>query len=152
MKQIPLTKGYQAIVDETSYTQLSQYKWQYDCGYASRRVWDKEAKKYYKQYMHKLIQLSPKGLVVDHINQNKLDNRKVNLRCVTVSQNITNAKKFKGEHSSKYRGVSFYTKLGKWVARTMVNHKSIHLGVFLTEDDAYNAYQTFTQKRLNHST
>jgi hypothetical protein len=69
---------------------------------------------------------------IDHINQNKLDNRIENLREVTQSQNQLN---------NKARGCSFHKARCKWEARIRINSKLISLGYFNTEEEAHFAYQ-----------
>lgn len=77
-------------------------------------------------YLHRVIMNAPKGMVVDHINHNKLDNRKKNLRICTQSQN--NMNKFVIVGVSKFRD--------RWRARIKVNGKEFHLGVFNNVRDA----------------
>ena len=72
MKKIPLTKGFFAIVDNDMFDYLNQWKWHYENGYAS--------KSYYPTKMHQLvIKNYKKGDIIDHINRDKLDNRKINI-------------------------------------------------------------------------
>jgi hypothetical protein len=80
-----------------------------------------------------------KGLDVDHINRQTLDNRRTNLRVVSRSQNIQNGNKRKNT-KSKYKGVFWYKGSGKWSAGIQKNLISYHLGYFLTEEDAARAY------------
>lgn len=101
--EIKLTQGHHALVDKEEYKRLEKYNWCYDHGYARTTIQGKRV------YMHRLI-LNPEGKEqVDHINQNKLDNRKENLRICTYVQNSWNKKPLKGyknvcQHSSgRYR-------------------------------------------------
>ena len=77
-------------------------------------------------------------LVVDHINNNKLDNRVDNLRVITQREN-TNRKHINS--SSKYIGVCFDATNKKWKAAIRINGKQTYLGLFTEEYDAYLAYQ-----------
>lgn len=78
-----------------------------------------------------------RGELADHINGDKLDNRRTNLRLATRSQNEAN--KVKGRRgASKYKGVT--RARGRWKATIMVNGKNKHLGVFDNEVDAALAY------------
>lgn len=70
--------------------------------------------------------------IIDHINQDKLDNRIENLRAVTQSQNQLN---------NKAKGCSFHKAKCKWEARIKVNSKLISLGYFNTEEEAMTRYQ-----------
>jgi len=77
-------------------------------------------------------------LVIDHINDNPLDNRVENLQI--VSQRF-NAYKTQGKHSSKFKGVCWHKKGNKWVAQITINGKRKHLGLFNCELAASHAYQ-----------
>lgn len=89
MKEIPLTRGYVALVDDEDYNWLNQWKWCADGnGYATRSVGGKRTQK--KLYMHRLVNKTPEGLQTDHINRNRCDNRKENLKAVTPKENQQN--------------------------------------------------------------
>lgn len=92
MIAIELTQGKRAIIDDEDYELVSKYKWHFDGRYAAHK-----GRK--KIYMHRLI-MGKSPLDVDHINRDKLDNRRKNLRFCTRSQNLLN-KKVKGVYSSK---------------------------------------------------
>jgi hypothetical protein len=94
------------------------------------------------QFIHKLIMNCPKGMVVDHINGDTLDNRKSNLRICTKLQNQYNQKKHKGNRHSKYKGVTFRKNLKAkpWEAFIYKDYKSKRLGYFETELKAAEAY------------
>jgi len=77
-------------------------------------------------------------LVVDHINDNKLDNRVENLQIVT--QRI-NSFKTQGKYSSKFKGVCWNKKCNKWVSQININGKLKYLGLFKCELEASHAYQ-----------
>jgi hypothetical protein len=86
----------------------------------------------------------PKG-VVDHINQNKSDNRLNNLRDVSLSVNARNCKLQKN-NSSGYKGVSYWTHRRKWAAQIRTEGKNKLLGMFDTPTEAANAYACFARK------
>lgn len=134
MKKIPLTKGKFAIIDDEDYSLVSKYKWYYSHGYAV-----------YKNknilFMHRLILNTPKESYTDHINGDKLDNRRCNLRLCSKSQNGANCKKTqKKKTSSKYKGVCWDKIRKKWKASIKFNYLGINLGYFLNEQDAAKAY------------
>lgn len=79
----------------------------------------------------------PKEL--DHINGIRDDNRIVNLRPVTKSQNQHNRKRWVKSTSSKFKGVSFHKLTGKWVAHIQAFNKREHIGLFDTEEAAAKA-------------
>lgn len=78
---------------------------------------------------------------VDHINGVRNDNRINNLRDATKSQNQHNRKRWSKKTSSRHKGVCFHKATGKWVADIQCNHKRVHLGLFVSEEDAAKAYK-----------
>ncbi len=88
--------------------------------------------------MHRLIMDAPKGMEVDHINGNSLDNRKSNLRICTRSQNQRNSGPLKN-NTSGYKGVVRYHRIKKWAARIKHNSKSIHIGCYDDKEEAARA-------------
>ena len=85
------------------------------------------------------------GLLVDHINQNKLDDRIENLRLATKSQNNFNAGRRKNAKTA-HKGVRLRRDGKKWCARIMVDQREVHLGAFETEAEAVRAYQMALEK------
>lgn len=137
MKYIELTKGKQAIVDDEDFEYLSQWKWLFDSNYARRSVGSKGKQKCI--YMHKLLINCPQNRKGDHINGNKLDNRKFNLRIATVSENGMNRKVNKNNKSG-LKGVSFFG--GRW--RAYIQKR--FLGYFPTKEKAAIAYNKAAQE------
>lgn len=134
MKLISLTKGRYAIVDDEDYEWLNQWKWQCDSkGYARGRI------NGIPQKMHRLINQTPTAMQTDHINGNKLDNRKENLRSCNQMESMRNRAKW-ANTTSRYKGVSLYREAKKWTAYIRVNKKKIHIGLFENEHYAALAY------------
>jgi len=133
-KLIPLTKGQFAIVDYSDYGKVRDFKWHLATnGYAIRsRIIDG---KRVKIHMHRVINQTPEGMDTDHINCNKLDNRKANLRSATRSENKRNTKTQKNNKSG-VKGVSWNKTAKKWQAEITLHQKSIYLGVFTTVQEA----------------
>lgn len=147
MKEIILTNGLIALVDNEDYERINKYKWTFhNGGYAIRHI---EGTKNSTIMMHREILHTKKNKNLDHINQNKLDNRKENLRVATNSQNQANRKKWlvMGQPcSSKYRGVSWHKGAKKW--RALTEHKGVHynLGNYDSEEKAAKVYDLKVQE------
>lgn len=138
LKTIPLSKGMEAIVDDDDFDRLSKWSWFYHKnGYAMRSY--REDGKYKKERMHRVVIDCPVNMDVDHINGNKLDNRKSNLRIATRTQNNAN-KKMQRNNTSGYRGVNWSKQHNKWVAKIQFKRKCIHLGLFENKEDGALAY------------
>jgi hypothetical protein len=146
-REIPLTEGFIALVDEDDYEKAISIRW-----YLEKRVpWTPYAMghplKHDRQKtirMHRFIMDAKQGQVVDHINGNGLDNRKENLRFCTLAQNHFNQVKTRGV--SKYKGVYWHKPAKKWCANIHYNGKTTGLGLFIDEDDAARAYDTVAKE------
>lgn len=142
MKEIPLTKGYVAIVDDADFDFLSQWKWHVNVGpkhvYAMRNSKPENGKRHHI-IMHRVLCPADSSFDIDHINGNSLDNRRENLRVATRTQNMWNrSPNAKGK--SKYKGVMWHKQHQKWLAAIQVNKKRYHIGLFLDEEEAGRAY------------
>lgn len=132
-KEIPLTQGFVTIVDEADYDWLLNWPWKWH--YHNRGyVQDSRGR-----LMHRIILNPEPHQVTDHINHNKLDNRRENLRICLQSDNVKNTKG-RAIRISKYKGVHLQRKNKKWVASININKKRKHLGCFSSQEDAANAY------------
>lgn len=87
-------------------------------------------------FLHRIIASPPPDKYVDHINGNPLDNRNVNLRVCSHSENLQNQTRRRSDNSSGHRGVYYNKRQGVWGASCCVNNKRTHLGFFATRDDA----------------
>lgn len=143
MKKIKLTQNQFSLVDDEDFDFLSKNKWQAartkrgDTFYAGRTFWLKGKKT--KIFIHQVVMNPPKGYVVDHINGNKLDNRKSNLRVCTNSENLKN-QGLRSTNTSGYKGVFFLKRERKWRATIKCNYKQYYLGEFLDKEEARQAY------------
>lgn len=143
MKKISLTQGKFAIVDDVDYAFLMRWKWHLHDGYAARtsRKLDGLSKRI-KILMHRIILSQKLGHSdfkdTDHKNQDRLDNRRSNLRPATRSQNIGNSKIRQG--SSRFKGVCWDKLAKKWQARIWIEDKQKYLGRFTDEIEAAKAY------------
>ncbi len=140
MKKIKLYgkygKGKFALVDEDYFELLNQWKWHVtSSGYVRRSKYlDKYKRKFY--LMHNQVLTVPKGLETDHINRNKLDNRKANLRYCTKTQNIANRV---ARSKSGYKGVKKCSK-NSWRAMIQRDNKMVYLGSYKSPEEAALAY------------
>ena len=144
MKQIKLSQGLFALVDDQDFEKANRFKW---CAekrgkniinyYAKRRIVTDG--KVSTQSLHVFLLGIKKGFEIDHANSNGLDNRRSNIRHCTRSQNMGNQRKKAGT-SSIFKGVSFRKRLNKYGAAIKVNHKSIHIGYYNTAQEAAFEY------------
>jgi hypothetical protein len=143
MKKIPLTQGKFALVDDEDYGVLVLRKWHYShYGYAAARGGRNKT-----TYMHRVLSSPPLGLEVDHINGDRLDNRRENLRNVTRRQNNMNRKSRKNT-SSQFKGVHFRKDTKKYTAYIDHGKNRVRLGCFNTEKGAALAYNEAAIKRF----
>lgn len=151
MKRIPLyrkdgTIRVHTLVDDEDYVRLGRYRWCLDSkGYVYRHCYRAGTHESYRLHREVLEQPNGNGLIVDHVNGDKLDNRRANLRAGTQSLNQQNRRKQRG--TSRYRGVTRYRN-GKWMAQCQLNGKLHHLGYFDDEDEAGAAAAAFRAANL----
>lgn len=144
MKKIPLDRGQFAIVDDADYARVVAVgSWHvHSQGYAAHssmlRVGGK--RKDTQILMHRLIMAAPSDLSVDHINHNRLDNRRANLRLCSKMENLWNSRKTARQTTSAFKGVSWHGSTKKWVAYISKNKRRFHLGRFHSEREAADAY------------
>lgn len=142
MKEIPLTKGRVALVDDEDYELISQFTWHYTTrGYAMR---SQRIGRIHKVgiLMHRYIMSAPKDMHVDHINGDTLDNRRCNLRLASPSQNQHNKRKTKLYNtSSRFKGVTWHKHNKKWQAAIGgKGRQTRYIGQFTTQEEAARAY------------
>lgn len=140
MKTITLTRGREALVSDEDYVYLNKFSWYASFDgrnyYAMRKIDVKHIQ------MHRVVMGRVKpGFQgqVDHHDGNGLNNRRLNLRAATQSQNSMNSKS-KTNSSSKYKGVSWDFEKQKWKASICLNSTSSHLGYFDSEIEAARIY------------
>lgn len=143
MKEIPLTKGYVALVDDDDYQYVALFKWHAHVAgaknvYAMRNLRGETGAKI-KQYLHRFLLDASKNQEVDHIDGNGLNNSRANIRICTHSENMQNQRKMSG-CSSQFKGVIWFKRCQKWQAMIQVDGKNIFLGLHATESEAARAY------------
>jgi hypothetical protein len=138
MKTIPLTDTDKVtLVDDEDFKEVSKYRWRINPeGYvmSSKIVIGKERR------LHRLIINVSRGMEVDHVDHDPLNNTRKNLRIVTRSQNMGNCIKHRDKGKGQYKGVYWHKRGKKWMARICHNYEMIYLGLFKSEEQAAIAY------------
>lgn len=142
MKQIILTKGKVALVDDADYDWLNQWKWYASKGgntfYAVRGVRNGDKMKFI--LMHReVLGIIDNEIVGDHKDHDGLNNQRENLRCATRLQNSSNMVGYKNS-TSKYLGVSWSKTNKKWHSQLVHNGKKYSIGFFEDERKAAIAF------------
>lgn len=149
MKEIPLTRGMVALVDDEDYEMLAQYRWCVKaCGsrlfYAVRALAGNGGKQHV--VMHRVLLNPLPGFDVDHVDGNGLNNQRSNMRVATRQQNIAN-KRISSRNTSGFKGVSLHRASGKWqVFLRIPNGKNKNLGNYETREEAARVYDDAARK------
>lgn len=140
MREIPLTKGKVALVDDEDHEWLSAWKWQALVVKTKRYAF-----RTYKQegrtrtvYMHRAIAADIRG-EVDHVDGDGLNNQRANLRPASDSQQRQNARR-RSDNTSGFKGVTRRSGVRPWSARIKRDGICRHLGAFTTPEEAARAY------------
>lgn len=131
-----------ATVDAEDYEALMAFNWcRHNAGYACRNTKNPPRK---IVLMHRVITEAPDGMEVDHINGDRLDNRRCNLRVCTKQQNVLNQGK-RSTNTSGYKGVTWRESKQRWVAQISIRRdgKSAtqYLGLFTDPAEASEVYK-----------
>lgn len=151
MKEIPLTRGYVAIVDDEDYEKVARFKWRAqgrsggNLIYASRSL-PRPSKAVV--LLHREILGAGPGEEVDHIDGDGLNCRRANLRRALHSSNLGNARKRQRGQTSQFKGVSYSRVARAWHAYIGVMGKKLHLGTYGIEADAARAYDAAARLRF----
>ena len=140
---VPLTQGYEAIIDAADVPLVEGVNWYFHkdrrTAYAYRCLPRGPSGRQKTLSMHSVILPSEGGLLIDHIDTNGLNNRRNNLRLCTNAQNCQN-KNLQSNNTTGIRGVYWVEEVGKWRAIITVNQKRINIGYFGTAEAAASAY------------
>jgi len=141
MANIITSKGHVITVDDDDYELLNTFKWHIDAdGYFQAHTPMVNGKRKHVK-IHRFITNAPTGMVVDHINHDKSDNRKANLRVCTHTENVRNMQTRKQLNGIK--GVYFTPnekRKKKYLVCIRVDGRQKNIGRFLTQEEAANAY------------
>mgnify|MGYP001561025206 CR=1 FL=1 len=158
MRSIPLTKGYEAFIDDADYEAVSRFKWyahihRYPDGsvknvYARRTFYMAGKRKQILLHRY-LLGLDDPKIQADHKNHSGLDNQRDNIRIVTNRQNLWNQRKSHSVKSSRYKGVWWVKRNNKWEAAIRVASRLIHIGYFVSEQEAAYAYNAEAIKQFD---
>jgi len=158
--EIPLSKfgdkyrgKYSAVVSIED-SDLEQYDWQvHESGgriYARREIREQGKKKYV--YLHRVIAERVQGeiewqsgTIPDHIDNNSLNNQRNNIRVISQSKNILNAKR-QSRNQSGCKGVTWHKRDKIWYVQAKVNGKSVHVGMFKIKEEAIQAYHDYVSQ------
>jgi hypothetical protein len=153
MKQITLTQGFFAMVDDEDYEWLSKWKW---CAHRvhrsvyavrNRQVSDGPGPR--QILMHRAILNPPDGMETDHFNGNGLDNRRQNLHPVTCSVNGANQRHPQNRKHDLPMGV--HRSRRKFQAQIGIEGHHSYLGTFNTPEEASQVYMAARSERIAES-
>jgi hypothetical protein len=130
------------LIDDRDAHFLDEYRWR---AFRIRNTFYAGTGSHTK-YLHRLIMAPPKGLIVDHMNHNGLDNRRENLRVCTNRENLRHRSSVSVRGASGFRGVQWHRRGGKWVAGIAVEGHQIYLGLFDSKTAAALAYDRAADK------
>jgi len=150
-RRIALTEGEWTIVEPADYYRYKHIKWFTKGNGKSFYAFTSIKTGPYQteiRSLHRMMMEPPEGLVVDHRNNDGLDNRRENLRVVTRSQNQQNRRKRKTGTTSKYLGVHLrkQNKRKRWLAKIKFEKKIWYLGAYENEEEAARAYDLAAKK------
>lgn len=141
--KIELTQNKYTLVDADVYELIYKFNW--CASKQGNKFYALRSENYKNLFLHRYIMNPPKGLMVDHINGDTLDNRRCNLRICTNAENQRN-QKLKTLNTSGYKGVCWHKIRKKWMSNIKFNNKTIYLGYFDNIIDAAIAYDTAAVK------
>jgi hypothetical protein len=144
MAELLLAAGHIALVDDVDFELIAPYKWHRRTGWSTSYVGTAiklPTGRFGTLYLHRLITNAQPGEVVDHRNHDGLDNRRVNLRLCSATQNNGNMRR-PVTNTSGYKGVNWVPSRGYWRAEIHKCRRKHFLGSFSNPEDAARAYNT----------
>lgn len=145
--EMKLLRGQICLIDEIDFETYSQQSWGIVDGYVARGSFAEKTTYYLHLEIARRIWTTEqmKGLLVDHKDQNKLNNQRSNLRLATHSENQAN-RGLHPKNRSGFKGVSWNKNARKWAASIQFQGKRIYLGLYLTKEQAAVAYNLAASK------
>lgn len=148
VREVPLTQGKVALVDDDDYESVIHYKWYAQrskrlhgddafYAYRTRIVAERKSGESKCQFLHRF--LIDTALDIDHENGDGLNCQRSNLRIATTSQNCANKRISRPNKSSRFIGVCWVKGQKKWLANIRANQRLIHIGLFDSEESAARA-------------
>lgn len=146
MKTIPIGHGYHAVIDDEDYERVARYRWwasnhEGEGGYPTGVVGSAPELFTNLALASYILRCTT---MVDHIDGDPLNNTRSNLRHADKSQNGANRKVIQSNNTSGYKGIT--RRKNRWLAQIGVHGKKMHLGSFLTREEAAEAYNAAAQK------
>lgn len=144
MREISLSRGKLAMVDDEDFDKIGHLKWYASSTnkgkvfYAARHT-SRKSSKHKVIYMHRILLSCPEGMEVDHVDGNGLNNQKSNLRICSHHQNMCHSRK-RPDVSSRFKGVHKPSKIKGWIAKIEIKGKVTTIGTFQSEIAAAMAY------------
>lgn len=140
VREIQLTQNRVALCSDEDHEMLSKYRFHFDGSYPRAYVKGSYKTKQKQVRMHQLIMPCEPGFMIDHIDGNKLNNTRENLRIVDVYQNSQNSKKKRSaKTTSEYKGVSWHSERKKWRSEIAVDNQRAFIGLYDDEEECARA-------------
>jgi hypothetical protein len=133
---IALTKGKFGMVEARDFKWVRRLRW--CASFSMCKYYIVRSRDYQRIFLHREIMQPPKGMVVDHIDGNGMNDCRKNMRVCTILENGHNSRPC--GHSSRFKGVAYIEALRKWQAGIFIGRRVVPIGCFATELEAAHAY------------
>ena len=138
--EIKLSRGKVSLIDDEDFDLVAEYGWRANQNQDGRwyaMAWDS-----YPNFilMHRLIMNPAPGMIVDHLDNDGLNNQRENLRVCTYSENVQRSGRKRQGSTSNFKGVHWESARNKWKAMIMKDGRHIYLGRYDSEVAAAEAY------------
>lgn len=143
MIQFPVGHGLTAMIDDEDEALLARANWYAMKDYRTQTwycmAWERTKDGRHRLAMHRILMNDPKGMLIDHVDGNGLNNQRENLRLATCQQNSRNRISPR-QRAGTFKGLNWDAQRGKWMAKIYVNYRCINLGRYPRPEDAARAY------------